>query len=279
MQAVSEFNPYRFGLVGASDGHNSITSAEENNYSGKMFTVDGTPELRLNGGSGIARHNWMLSASGLAGVWASENTREGVFDALARKEAFATSGPRIKVRLFAGWDLPQDMMALGDWVDIGYARGVPMGQDLPPKAKGDMAPVFAVWAAKDAAGTWLQRLQIVKGWVDDGGQTHEKVVDVGCSDGIRPASGTDRCADNNAQVDLTTCKYSDDKGDAVLKGMWRDSDFNAKQPAFYYVRAIENPSCRWSTFQAIAQGQPLVKGAAPTIQERAWSSPVWYTPK
>ena len=275
------FNPYKFGMIGSTDGHNAVVSAEENNYTGKMFDYDGTPEKRLTGGSGISRFNWMLSASGLAGVWASENTREGIFDALQRKEAFATSGPRIKVRLFAGWDLPENLMSKADWADVGYKHGVPMGGDLPPIPQGTAAPKFAVWAMKDPSSAWLDRLQIVKGWIDAEGETHEKVIDVACSDGAAPDKTTNRCPDNGAEVDLRTCDISKHSGNVSLAALWEDPDFEPTEHAFYYVRVIENPTCRWSTWDALRSNRPILseENVSPVIQERAWSSPIWFTPE
>ena len=281
LAAEKGFNPYRFGMIGSTDGHNAVVPAEENNYSGKMFGYDGTPEKRLTGGSGISRYNWMLSASGLAGVWASENTREGIFDALRRKEAFATSGPRIKVRLFAGWDFPENLMSRTDWVDVGYTHGVPMGENLPAAPDENAAPKFAVWAMKDPASAWLDRVQIIKGWIDADGQTHEKVIDVACSDGATPDPITNRCPDNGAGVDLRTCDISMDSGDVSLAVVWEDPDFEPTEHAFYYARVIENPTCRWSTWEALRANRPLLseEDVPPTIQERAWSSPVWYSPE
>jgi len=272
------FNPYKFGMIGASDGHNSISASEEDNYTGKVVGIDGTPELRRSGGSGIARHNWMLSAAGLAGVWAEENTREQIFDALKRKEAFATSGPRIKVRIFAGWDFPADMMDRKNWVQQAYQKGVPMGADLHARPTGAGAPQMAVWAMKDPAGAWLQRLQVIKGWVDTAGETHEQVYDVACAGTGQPDPETFRCPENGATVDLKTCEAARSNGNVALATVWHDPNFDAKAAAFYYVRAIENPTCRWTTWEAIRAGLPILDTVAATLQERAWSSPIWYEP-
>jgi len=278
LSAAKGFNPFKFGMVGASDGHNSVAAFEENNFTGKLAGIDGTPELRRSGTSGIARRNWMLSAAGLAGVWAAENTREQIFEALKRKEAFATSGPRIKVRLFAGWGFPADMMDQPNWAAEGYRQGVPVGGDMRARPKDGSAPRFAVWAMKDPDGTRLQRLQVIKGWVDVSGETHEHIYDVACSDGGRPDPDSNRCPDTGAAVDLKTCEVAGNSGDVKLATLWQDPAFDPDQPAFYYVRAIENPSCRWSTWDAIRAGLPPLETVTPTIQERAWSSPVWYEP-
>jgi len=278
LESENGFNPYKIGVIGSTDGHNSVSPVDEDSYSGKMRGIDHTPQLRRDGGSGIARHNWMLSASGLTGVWAAENTRQEIFDALRRKEVFATSGPRIKVRMFAGWDFPSDLLSNGDWVETAYASGVPMGGDIASSQNNNDAPQFIVYAMKDPASAWLQRIQIIKGWVDQDGNVSEKVVDVVCSDGGVPDSATDRCPDNNALVDLHTCDISNDKGDVSLAGVWEDPEFDATQHAFYYARVVENPTCRWTTWEAIRAGWDLLDTVSPIIQERAWTSPVWYSP-
>ena len=278
LAASQGINPYAFGLVGATDGHNAVSTAEESNYLGKMSDIDGTREERRTGGSGIARHNWSLSASGLAGVWAEENTREHVFDALARKEAFATSGTRLKVRLFASWGLPEGFFEQKNWPEIGYSLGVPMGGELPPQKSGREAPQFAIWALKDPASAGIQRLQVIKGWVDADGESHERVIDVACSDGGTPDSTSNRCPDNGASVSLETCDYSRDKGNTMMNVVWEDADFDPKENAFYYARVLENPTCRWSTWDAIRMALPPLDSVSPTLQERAWSSPIWYSP-
>jgi hypothetical protein len=270
------FNPYVFGMIGSSDGHNSNGPIEENNYTGKMADIDGTLELRRNGGSGIARHNWLLSASGLAGVWSEENTREAIFDALARREVFATSGTRIKLRMFGGWAYPEELTENPEWASVAYRDGVAMGNELPPSQAA--APVFLVWAIKDPASAWLQRVQIIKGWIDEG-EAKEQVYDVACSDSLTPDPVTHRCPDNQATVDTKTCDYSKSRGDVQLAVRWADPDFSPEQYAFYYARVLENPTCRWTTWDAHRLGLPLLDTVPATIQERAWSSPIWYRPE
>jgi len=271
MEKEKGFNPYKFGLIGASDSHNSSTPVEEDNYTGKIGSADGTPELR-RGGSFINTHNEQYGASGLAGVWATENTREGVFDALKSRETFATSGPRIAIRFFAG-DYDQ-LPEAGFDTETLYGKGVPMGSDIPAQMA---APRFFASAMRDPLSAPLQRLQMIKGWYQDG-ELQEQVIDIACSDGARPDSVSNRCPDNGASVELETCKISGDVGAPQLATVWTDPNFNADQHAFYYVRAIENPTCRWSTWDALRNSWPLLDSAPPTIQERAWSSPIWNVP-
>ncbi|MEN8161847.1 MAG: DUF3604 domain-containing protein, partial [Myxococcota bacterium] len=206
-------------------------------------------------------------------VWAEENTREAIYDALRRKETFATSGPRIRVRFFAGASLEPALLGSRDAVRHAYAVGVPMGGQL---AAADGAPRFMAWAIRDPNGAPLQRLQIIKGWLA-GGEAHEQVFDVACSDGGEVDPTTHRCPDNGARVELSDCSISD-AGDAELRGAWTDPGFDPRQRAFYYVRVLENPTCRWSTWDAIRSGVDPRPDLPTTIQERAWSSPVWVEP-
>jgi hypothetical protein len=284
-EANENFNPYRFGLIGASDTHNAGAPYEEQSYYSKTGINDGLPVRR---GSvlpeGVA--SWEAfddlpadkkppgyladwSASGLAGVWAEQNTRESLYDAMRRKEVFATSGTRIRVRFFAG----PGLTATSDSATL-YARGVPMGGDLNRSGK---SPTFIAHALRDPQSAWLQRLQIVKGWIEDG-NTKEAVFDIACSDGASPDRKTHRCPDNGATVDLNTCNFSFEKGDVELRAAWQDPTFDPDERAFYYVRVLENPTCRWTTWDALRAGIEPRPGIAPTIQERAWSSPIWYVP-
>ncbi len=286
MEATNGFNPFRFGLIGSSDTHVGAGSFDESNYWSKVGIVDGTavqrgsvpmaqPDAQGNRymGTGVANfQNW--GASGLAGVWAEANTRDALYAAFRRKETFATSGPRIRVRLFAGYDLAS--AAGPDRIAMLYERGVPMGSDLLGAA--DKTPEFFVQAARDPNSAPLARLQVVKGWVADG-ESHERVFDVACSDGVTIDPATQRCPDNGAKVNLTDCSISTDVGAAELETLWRDPTFDASQHAFYYVRALENPTCRWSTWDAIRAGVAPRESLAATIAERAWSSPIWYAPR
>jgi hypothetical protein len=283
-------NPFKFGFIGSSDTHNAAPgSVEEPNYFSKVGRVDARPEQRgsvpAHGArtwdapdseppASLARYqSW--GASGLAGVWAEENSREAIYAALRRKETFATSGPRIRVRFFAGYDFPQDLLSRPDTVRQAYAHGVPMGGDLLP-SKG-RAPRFLVWAVRDPSSGYLQRAQVVKGWIENG-VAKEKVFDVACADGGKVDPATARCPANGATVDLKTCQPDRFKGDVELRTVWRDPSFDPGQRAFYYVRVLENPSCRWSTWDALRNGTPPNPKLAPTIMERAWSSPIWFEP-
>jgi hypothetical protein len=262
------FNPFKLGFVAGTDTHNAIPGAvDERSYVGSIGLGDGSPERRLQA-------QLYRNPGGLAGIWAPENTRDALFDAMKRRETFGTSGPRIRVRLFGGFGFPADLAQRADFVAQGYKLGVPMGGDLP---KARSAPSFLVWAAADAESAKLQRVQIVKGWLE-GGETREAIYDVACSDGLVPDPKTSRCPANGAKVDLKDCSYSKDKGAAELKTTWRDPHFDPKQAAFYYVRVFENPTCRWSAYDALRLGRPIPPIPAPVQQERAWSSPIWYEP-
>lgn len=287
LEAKAGANPYKYGLVGASDSHNAAGSYEEDNYHSKVGIRDATPELRGSAPpagkswadykmpDGIARFStW--GASGLTGVWAPQNTREEIYAALQRKETFATSGPRIRVRFFAGYGIGAQALTSEEGVRSAYANGVPMGSDLVGKSDGK--PDFLVMAMRDANSAPLQRIQVVKGWLDAKGKAQEKVFDVACSDGGKVDAKTQRCADNGASVDVKTCKFSDDKGDAEISGAWNDPEFDPKQNAFYYARVIENPTCRWSTWDANRLGVEPNPALPKTIQERAYTSPIWFIP-
>ncbi len=283
------FNPYKFGLVAASDTHNAGGPIDERRYFSKAGIADGTPEARGSIPPGGAGH-WSVSgqqdvfesqfaawsASGLAGVWAEENTRESIYAALRRKETFATSGPRIRVRFFAGAKLADALLTDPAATQFLYDTGVPMGGELPLDNLRS-SPRFFAWAVRDANGGWLQRVQIIKGWIEDG-EKKEKIFDVSCSDGLSPDPETHRCPDNGATVDLSDCSVSEDKGATELKALWEDPEFDPDVRAFYYVRVLENPSCRWSTWDALRNGTPIRPGLQPVIQERAWSSPIWIEP-
>ena len=278
VQARVGVNPFKFGVVGSSDTHNAGGPYEENNYFGKLGREDGTPEARLGNTTQLAPVVQSWGAAGLAGVWAEENTRESIFDAMVRKETFGTTGPRMRVRFFGGWSYTAADAAASDMVERGYKGGVAMGSDLPAHPGTGGAPTFMLWAARDPNSAPLQRMQIVKGWLDASGKTHEQVIDVACANGVRPAAGTNRCPDDGATVDTKTCAISQNKGNAELAAYWTDPSFVAAQSAFYYVRVLEEPTCRWSTWESIRTGLPVPAGLPLTLQERAYTSPVWYTP-
>jgi hypothetical protein len=284
METQGGFNPYRFGLIGSSDTHNAAGSFEEDNYWSKTGLTDIEPYMRGSVPlpdsppddpqySQASSRFW--GASGLAGVWAESNTRDAIFDAFRRKETFSTSGPHIRVRFFAGYGYADELLTDPDSVARAYAGGVPMGADLV--ADGGRAPKFLIWAARDSDSAPLQRLQIIKGWIEDG-EPREAVIDVACSDGGRIDPATRRCEDNGATVDLSTCQYSADKGAGELMAVWQDPDFDPAERAFYYVRVLENPKCRWSTWDAIRAGVAPNPNMHATIQDRAWTSPIWYRP-
>ena len=301
MEESGTVNPYKFGLIGSSDTHVAAGSFEEDNYWSKVGILDAEPMLRgsvpgtganqstgtdasqesdasrrTQDGSGRTYRDtyyYTWGASGLAGVWAEENTREAIFDAMKRKETFATSGTRIRVRFFAG-PFSQDDLDDSDFLTRAYAEGVPMGGDLTSRSD---APTFVAWALRDALGAPLQRVQIIKGWMEDGA-SREAVYDVACSDGGAVDPETRRCPDNGATVDLATCEISADVGADELKTAWTDPDFDPSQRAFYHVRVLENPTCRWSTWDALREGVEPRRDVSATIQERAWSSPIWYSP-
>jgi hypothetical protein len=219
----------------------------------------------------------MFNPGGLAGVWAEENTRESIFDGLKRRETFATSGTRIRIRFFGGWNYPANLHRQRDFVVKAYQNGVPMGGDLPARTEKRRTPRFVIWATKDPNSANLQKIQIIKGWAK-AGQTFEQVYDGACSDGLKPDAKTHRCVDNGAMVSLTDCSYSNDKGATELSVTWSDADFKSSDRAFYYARVLENPTCRWSTRDALKAKLKPPDAFPRLIQERAWSSPIWYSP-
>ncbi len=284
LEASGGFNPFRFGLIGSSDTHNAAGSFDESNFFSKVAKLDGTAQQRgsvpldsptASGSAYAETYYGAWGASGLAAVWAEENTREAIYDAFRRKETFATSGPRIRVRFFAGFDFAEALAEDPEAAAKAYADGVPMGGDLVARA-GD-APRFLVRALRDPASAPLQRAQVVKGWVEDG-KAREQVFDVVCSDSATVDPSTHRCPDNGATVDLTNCDVSQDRGAAQLSVVWSDPSFVPGQRAVYYVRVLENPTCRWSTWDAVRAGVAPNPALHATLQERAWSSPIWYLP-
>ena len=295
LEAQGVKNPYQFGFVAASDTHVAGTSDDEETYFSKAGLLDGLPERRgsvpvdpvygliarflapdtlteVDGSTytyGGGFESW--SASGVTGVWAEENTRDAIYDAFRRKETFATSGPRMRVRFFAGHDYDSDILNSDTMIEQAYAGGVAMGGEL---TKTDEAPRFVAWASADPRGTALQRLQIIKGW-EKAGETYEQVYDVACSDGLTPDPETYRCGDNGARVDIADCSITQGVGAAELKTVWQDPDYDPDSRAFYYVRALENPTCRWSTWDANRAGVKPRPDLPTTLQERVWSSPIW----
>ena len=281
LEAEQGFNPFKFGFIGSSDNHNSTHVGDEDNYYGVSGLLDSDGQKRgslpLDSGGendGVYFDRYArFGASGIAGVWAEQNTRESIYDALRRKEAFGTSGPRIKIRFFAGNNLPD--VDDRELVAKSYAGGVSMGGNVITDR--NEPATFIAWAAKDPNSAPLQRLQIIKGWVQNE-QIYEKIYDVACADNMEIDSISYRCADNNASVSLEDCSISSGLGAAELKSRWEDPEYDSAQHAFYYVRAIENPSCRWSTWDAVRAGVEPRPDLPGTIQERGWSSPIWFIP-
>ena len=285
LEAELGANPYAFGFIGSSDTHIAAATLKEETHWGKFPTDGASPQQRSSvppdGYTSWedvpeATNRRMLtgakfSASGLVGVWADANTRDDLFDAMRRRETFGTSGPRMKVRLFAG-DYSEDILTATDLLDQAYKSGVPMGGEID----GDdtASPSFVAWAIQDPGSAPLQRLQIIKVSADNGA-AQETVYDVACSGGDAPDPVTHRCADNGASVDVGTCETTPGAGVGELKALWRDPDYNPDKVSAYYVRVLENPTCRWSTWDAVRAGTPPNPKLPMTLQERAWSSPIW----
>jgi hypothetical protein len=273
-------NPYKFGLVGATDTHTSLTTAEEDNFFGKSTSSEPSAK-RVEHPFGKSKlgtwEGYQLAASGYQGVWASENTREAIWDAMARKETYATTGPRMLVRFFGGWEYSETDLRSRAPAFRGYEKGVPMGGDLT-NAPGGKAPTFMVYALRDPIGANLDRIQIIKGWLDSNGETREKVYDVAVSDG-RKIGKDGRCKTPVGNtVDLEAANWTNTIGASELAGVWIDPDFDPKQSAFYYGRVIEIPTPRWVVYDMVRLGAKIPKEAKLIGQERAYTSPIWYTP-
>jgi len=275
-------NPYKFGMVGATDSHTGLATAEEENFFGKSVSVEPSKE-RINHPfikSELGEISGDLSvASGYQGVWATENTREAIFDAMLRKETYATTGPRIPVRFFGGWEYTENDLRSRAPAFRGYEKGVPMGGDLTAAPEGKNAPTFMVYALRDPVGANLDRIQIIKGWLDEKGKTHERVYDVAVSDG-RKIDENGRCKTSVGNtVDIEAANWTNTIGASELATVWTDPGFDPKQKAFYYARVIEIPTPRWVLYDKVRFGAEIPKGAKLIHQERAYTSPIWYTPK
>jgi hypothetical protein len=274
-------NPFKFGLIGSTDSHTSLATAAEENFFGKHTgkepsdhrwaqPVLATPERNVMG--------WEQVASGLAAVWATENTREAIWDAFRRKEVYATTGPRIVVRFWGGWEFTADDARSRLPAATGYTRGVPMGGDLTD-APDDTTPTFLVGAMKDPLSGNLDRIQIVKGWLDNRGRTQERVYDVAWSDADRRQRGADgRLTPVGNTVDVANAIWTNTIGDPELITVWEDPDFDPDQHAFYYARVIEIPTPRWTAYDAKRYGLTMDAEVPMVTQERAYTSPIWYTP-
>ena len=302
LESEFKINPYKFGLVGASDTHTGAISDKESDYHSKIGILDGTPELRgaapltkafkeqiegsgsnviIRGYKEVGDQEYIdtgyteWGASGLAAVWAENNTRQSIYNAFRRKETFATTGSRIKVRFFGGYQM-ENTFSEDDPVNFAYTNGVTMGSDMLQSEK--QKPQFVVWALRDVKRAPLDRVQIIKGWTELSGKPHEEIYDVACSDGRKPNLKTNLCQDTKASVNLDNCQISANEGADELRAVWEDPNFNPDLKAFYYVRVLENPTCRWSTWDALKSGEKPRADLPSTIQERAWSSPIWYIP-
>jgi hypothetical protein len=272
-------NPFAYGIEGGTDFHSGISATEESNFPGGLGVNDShdDPHKVLTADEPILKApTAVLSAGALTGVWAEENTREAIFAALKRKEAFATSGDRIAVRLFAGWRFPSGLTRRQDWVKAAYANGVPMGADLPPRPSARARPRFLVWALKDPDAGNLDRIQIIKVWYSRGA-SHEKVFDVVASGGRVPDEHG-HLPPVGSTVDVRTATYTNSIGAAELVGEWSDPEFDPAAAAIYYARVLEIPTPRWTTYLAVRNHLPLSTAVPPTLQERAWTSPVFYGP-
>jgi hypothetical protein len=280
-------NPFKFGMVGASDIHNGLSTSDENAYGGNTDGTDPTvhvdvpkPLLEMHGSKeGGSTYPLIKTGPGsLTGVWAEENTRDSIYAALRRKESFATSGTRLKFRFFSGWNYDRTTLDRPNWVNVAYERGVSMGGDLPAKPDGVQAPRFLAWAAKDPNGANLDRIQVVKVWLKDG-EPQEKVFDVALSNGRKVDPKTGKAPAVGNTVDVKKAIYTNTIGAAQLSKVWEDPEFDSSTPAVYYLRVIEIPTPRWSTINAVKAGTALPDSVPASFQERGWSSPIWFTPK
>jgi hypothetical protein len=272
-------NPYKFGMVGATDAHTSLATAEEDNFFGKSTSVEPSATRVAHPFVKAALGAWegdMLLASGYQGIWATENTREALFDAMMRKETYATTGSRMLVRFFGGWDFNDDDLRNRQPAFLGYEKGVPMGADLA-KAPSGKSPTFMVIALRDPIGANLDRVQIVKGWMDDGGDLHEKVYDVAWS-GDRQPDANGKLPPVGNTIDIEAASWTNTIGASELATVWTDPDFDADESAFYYVRVLEIPTPRWVLYDKVRLGADIPEGVELIHQERAYTSPIWYTP-
>ncbi len=275
LEAQTGVNPYKFGLIGSTDSHTALATADEDQFFGKHSGTEPSPARAMapqNLGTRKGRFGWHYLASGYAAVWAKANTRAAIFDAMTRREVYASTGPRMTVRVFGGWDFTPDDLK-GDWVRAGYARGVPMGGEL--KA-GKGAPRLLISALKDPEGANLDRVQVVKGWIDKAGKTHEQVFDVAWSGDRKPVGG--KLPSVGDTVDVATATYKNNIGAAALTTVWTDPAFDPAISSFYYLRVLEIPTPSWPAFDAVRYKLKLPPEVRMKSQERAYTSPIWYTP-
>jgi hypothetical protein len=275
-------NPFKFGMIGSTDAHTSLATTREDNYFGKFAATEPKPEryehyvIQSLIDENLSTFSSEEVASGLAAIWARKNTRKSIFEAMQRKEVYATTGSRITVRVFGGWDFSADEVERPDFAQRGYASGVPMGGDLTNAPDGK-APSFMIRALRDPDNANLDRVQIIKGWVDGDGNEHERIYDVACADDRQIVER--RCDKPVGDtVDVANATYTNTIGDPLLSAHWTDPDFNPKQSAMYYVRVLEIPKPRWSAYDQKRFGIKMPDDVPMKVQDRAYTSPIWYTP-
>jgi hypothetical protein len=284
-QQILGINPFKMGQIGSTDSHTSMSTSSESNFMGKISTSEPSPERwkhyvnkSLSGQDNLSTFEYEVLASGLTAVWAKENTRKGLFDAMRAKEVYATTGTRITVRFFGGWDFTEDHIKDIDFVNIGYAKGVPMGGDLP-HSNSKASPTFMVGAMKDPQSGNLDRIQIIKGWVDNNGDRHEKVYDIALSDDRVIKNGKAQGTVGNT-VNLEDATWTNTIGDTEIRATWQDPDFNPDYPAVYYARILEIPTPTWQAYDEYRFNIKMTEDGIPRFhQERAYTSPIWYTPE
>ena len=276
VQQQSGANPFKFGMIGSTDSHTSVTASEENNFWGKFATTEPHPGRWVKHRKPLQKDGWQYSASGLAAVWARDNNRASIFDAMQRREVYATTGPRITLRLFAGWSFDSSDLTDPDIASLGYSKGIPMGGDLTAAPAGQSLSLMMT-ASKDPQSGNLDRLQVVKGWVDKDNQTFEKIYNVAWS-GLRKLTAEGTLPSVGNTVDVADASWTNSIGEPQLAVVWTDPDFDSNQRSFYYVRALEIPTPRWTAYDAKRFGESMNNEVPMTIQERAYSSPIWYTP-
>ena len=274
------FNPYKYGIVAGADVHSGYQGNEEWDWKGAHGSGDDTPEKCLAPGANASGEaGYVVSSAGTTAVWAQENTREGIFEAMQSKETYGTTGTLIRLRFFGGWSYPSDLTSDDDFVQKAYDGGVPMGGDLPQMPDGAKAPSLAVWALKDPESANLDRVQIIKGWTNPNtGYPEEEIYDIAWSDNRKPDPKTGKLPPVGNTVDVKNASYTNSIGDVELSVVWTDPDFDATMKAVYYVRVLEIPTPRWSTYDSARNNLPLPTEVPATIQERAYSSPIWYSP-
>lgn len=279
MQDKLGSNPFKYGVVSGADSHSGYSNNEEFNFHGSHGALDDTPQKRLNPATNASgTFNGQMGTAGATAVWAEENTRASLFDAMKSKETYGTSGTLIRLRFFGGWGYSKNLDKDNNFVEKAYKGGVPMGGDLPTKPKTAKAPTFAVWAVKDPESGNLDRVQVIKTFVNKWGLSGEKIYEVAMSDGRKADPKTGKVPPVGNTVDVKKATYTNDIGDSQLSAVWTDPDFDPAQKAAYYVRVLEIPTPRWTTYDSARNNLPLSTKVPTTIQERAWSSPIWYTP-